>query len=1132
MNITGSNDTATISGNSVGAAVEDGTSGQQHLIGQLTVNDVDTGQNHFATPALAALTNAYGSFTFNPLTGVWAFDLANNSAAVQSLASGQIAHAYLTVTSVDGSASRLIDVTITGTNDKPMISVGALDIDGKSIAETNSGLTASGTLTITDGDTNDTVNAVVTGPVVVAGNAGSLTNAQLLSMLHIAPASLAADTGDHNNLTWNFDSNSEAFNYLAAGQSLTLTYTITGTDSSGTPNNQDTHTVTITIKGTNDAPVISSAAQAGDVKEDTTLTASGQVTATDVDHDAVLAYAGTATGTYGSFAVNATTGAWTYTLDNAAHQNLSANDTLSETYTVTVTDDKNATTTQNVTITIKGTNDAPVAHADTGAVLEDATLMVTAVNGVIQGTTGGSVADTDVDNATNTLIVSGVVAGAGAVTQGVGVATSIAGTYGHLNLTADGSYSYVADNANALAAGVTAVDTFTYTDKDPDGVVSNSTTLKITVTGVNDAPVVNANSGSLAYTENQVATAIDTALTLTDVDSVNLTGATVKITANFISGQDVLGFTTQNGITGIYNAATGIMTLTGSATVAQYQAALQSVTYFNSSDAPSALARTISYQVDDGSALNHASNIATATVSVTAVNDAPVISGAGNSVSYTEQAAAVIIDSVLTVTDPDNTNLNTATVTISNGFQTGDVLAAVVTGTSITAIYSAATHVLTLSGNDTLAHYQQVLDSVSFINSSNDNPTNFGANTSRTISWVANDGAINSNTGTSTINITAVNDAAILSADVRNLTEGNTAAVISSSGTLTISDVDSTATFVTQAGTVGSYGTFAINSAGVWSYTASSAHDEFVGGTTYIDTFSVASADGTATSVTVNILGTNDAATDLILTFTGTPGNSLPNGPFGQMSLVDPDGGAGSYSYALSSLTATTLAGGVASGVAGDLTVSSTGVISASGLDTDRDYEVTVQVTQGAATFLETFSVIVGTNAGETINGSYVTGDDVIFAVNADDTIFAGSGNDTVFGQAGSDQIHGGTGNDTLYGGVGNASDTFYFDTALDALTNVDAIKDFGAATEDSIALDHLIFANIGISGTLAAADFGTMNNGLTGTAASTVNIIYDSTNGNLYYDGDGANTTSGRTLFATLTLTSGIVDNTDFLII
>ena len=109
-----------------------------------------------------------------------------------------------------------------------------------------------------------------------------------------------------------------------------------------------------------------------------------------------------------------------------------------------------------------------------------------------------------------------------------------------------------------------------------------------------------------------------------------------------------------------------------------------------------------------------------------------------------------------------------------------------------------------------------------------------------------------------TVNIIGTNDAAVLSSATVGLSE--TDAVLTTGGTLTISDVDSPATFVAQAGTAGSYGTFTIDAAGVWTYTANSAHDAFVGGTTYSDTFQVASADGTTTSVTVNILGTNDAA--------------------------------------------------------------------------------------------------------------------------------------------------------------------------------------------------------------------------------------------------------------------------------
>ena len=91
-----------------------------------------------------------------------------------------------------------------------------------------------------------------------------------------------------------------------------------------------TQNVLITINGTNDAPVITSGAQAGTVKEDTTLTATGTVTSSDVDHGATAAYSGDATGTYGSFAIDASTGVWTYTLDNAGHQALAEGESHTE----------------------------------------------------------------------------------------------------------------------------------------------------------------------------------------------------------------------------------------------------------------------------------------------------------------------------------------------------------------------------------------------------------------------------------------------------------------------------------------------------------------------------------------------------------------------------------------------------------------------------------------------------------------------------------------------------------------------------------------------------------------------------------------------------------------------------------
>ena len=78
-------------------------------------------------------------------------------------------------------------------------------------------------------------------------------------------------------------------------------------------------------------------------------------------------------------------------------------------------------------------------------------------------------------------------------------------------------------------------------------------------------------AATLAYTENQARPRPSTAaLTVTDVDSANLAGRHgADHGATIVTGEDVLGFTNQNGITGSFNAATGVLTLTGTASVAE-----------------------------------------------------------------------------------------------------------------------------------------------------------------------------------------------------------------------------------------------------------------------------------------------------------------------------------------------------------------------------------------------------------------------------------------------------------------------------------------------------------------------------------------------------------------------------------
>jgi hypothetical protein len=186
------------------------------------------------------------------------------------------------------------------------------------------------------------------------------------------------------------------------------------------------------------------------------------------------------------------------------------------------------------------------------------------------------------------------------------------------------------------------------------------------VNALNDAPVVTTTAGNLSYTENAAATAIDPGLTVTDVDSANLTGATVAITGNFASGQDVLAFTNQLGITGNFNSGTGVLTLIGTTTVANYQTALRSVTYANTSDNPSTSTRTVTFTANDGTD----TGFATRGITINAVNDPPVntVPGAQGTPQNTPLVFTSGNSNQISVADVDaGTNTIQVTLTTTNG---------------------------------------------------------------------------------------------------------------------------------------------------------------------------------------------------------------------------------------------------------------------------------------------------------------------------------------------------------------------------------------------------------------------------------------------------------------------------------
>src|SRR5262249_2645466 len=204
------------------------------------------------------------------------------------------------------------------------------------------------------------------------------------------------------------------------------------------------------------------------------------------------------------------------------------------------------------------------------------------------------------------------------------------------------------------------------------------------------------------------------------------------------------------------------------------------------------LSRVLTWVVNDGSASNSTNAPQFTTIVVTAVNDAPTLTGTAD-VTYTENTAAVTLAGAASVSDPDNQNVQNATVAITSGAFAGDgdQLSANVGGTNINSSYNAATEKLTLTGSDTLAHYQQVLDTLTFVSTS-DNPDNFGSNPTRTVVWTLNDGSASNaiTTATTTIDIAAINDFPTLTnvATTAQFTENGAALTLS--GAATVSDPD------------------------------------------------------------------------------------------------------------------------------------------------------------------------------------------------------------------------------------------------------------------------------------------------------------------------------------------------------
>ena len=251
--------------------------------------------------------------------------------------------------------------------------------------------------------------------------------------------------------------------------------------------------------------------------------------------------------------------------------------------------------------------------------------------------------------------------------------------------------------------------------------------------------------GALTFDGGEGPQPLDAGVAVTSPSTGLLSSATVSIGSGFVSG-DMLNFVNTADITGSYDAVHGVLTLTGNDTRADYQTALDSITYsFSPTDGdPTNGSRTIDWKVSDGTV---ASN--TATSSVTTLHEPPAVT-AGATITYETGSSGVNLDAGAAVTDPDSGGkLTGATVSIATGFDSAHdtlTIGGNASGTINSIHYSISGATVTLTGTDTLADYQAVLDSITF-------STTATVAGSRTVDWTVTDGVASSARATSTVSV-------------------------------------------------------------------------------------------------------------------------------------------------------------------------------------------------------------------------------------------------------------------------------------------------------------------------------------------------------------------------------------------
>lgn len=358
--------------------------------GSLAFTDVDLSDTHTASALLAsvqwsaghsipegslaalqqAMSAAISAGEDSTGTGdgilIWNFAVADR--AVDFLACGETLRLTYNVSVNDGHggiSTEPVTVVISGSNDAPIITSGAQTADITERAGATGSVSpdvAEGTITFRDVDLTDTHCMTVSGVTTSGETCGLPDGATIMSWLALGALSDSTGGGSGSD-DWSFSAPDKYFDYLAAGDKVTLTYTVQVDDHHGGLASQ---IVEVTITGTNDPAAIGDPSN-GSVTEDQGVDASGKLVATgqigisDPDHGQSSFQTGVVAkdGDLGTLTLDST-GAYVYSVANAAVEYLGAGQTKTDVFTVTSVDG----TSKDVAFVIHGANDAPVLSVD------------------------------------------------------------------------------------------------------------------------------------------------------------------------------------------------------------------------------------------------------------------------------------------------------------------------------------------------------------------------------------------------------------------------------------------------------------------------------------------------------------------------------------------------------------------------------------------------------------------------------------------------------------------------------------------------------------------------------------------------------------------------------------------------